>query len=455
MITNYLEYMSKLYNYLDGFIIINQAGIVEYSVMLHSETSNLENEGFTGHHILDCYPGLTEDNSTHYRVMRSGRPIFDEQQSITDINGNEFTLINSTYPIEYNKKTIGTIEGSVIISKNGKAMKRSPLPEPQLKYAATSLYTLDDIITKDKAMLEIKERIEKIAIGDSPILIYGETGTGKELIAQAIHSHSARAKGPFISQNCSAIPATLLESILFGTVKGSYTGAENRKGLFELANHGTLFLDELSSMDISLQPRILKAIEEKKLRRVGDEKETPIDVRIVSAVNQDPFKSIEEGSLRRDLFFRLGVIQINIPPLRERKEDILLLTDFFINQYNHKMKLNIVDVSDFIKNILCNYKWIGNVRELKNAIEHAFYLTKGEMITLNDLPEYILYDNKGKEEFLGKDIPTSKSLPQLVEEFERKLIINALAISKNVTDTARTLQITRQALKYKMDKYML
>ncbi len=454
MITKYLEHFSKLYEQLDGMIIVNRDGIIEFSVMFNIETKYMENEGFTGKYILDVFPTLTEKTSSHFRVMTGRNPIINERQLVTDITGNTFEFLNSTFPIEIQNEVIGTIEGSVILSVNGEPTTRITT-ESKHKQSCSDLYHLNDIVTADPAMVEIKEKIKKIAVENSPVLIYGETGTGKELVAQAIHSHSLRSDGPFISQNCSAIPNSLLESTLFGTVKGSFTGAENRKGLFELADKGTLFLDEVNSMDISIQAKILKAIEEKKIRRIGDEKEKEIDVRIISAMNENPMKAIEKGAIRKDLYYRLGVIQINLPPLRERQEDIILLTGLLIQKYNQKMGKNIEGVSEIVKNTFNNYAWPGNIRELKNALEHAMIVTAGNMIALHDIPEHVLYTSKEKEKYFTKDTLDNKSLPQRVEEYEKEIILEALSASKNITEAAGKLQITRQSLQYKIDKYRL
>lgn len=454
MITKYLEHFIKLHEQLDGLIIINRDGIIEFSAMFNLEKKYIENEGFTGKYILDVFPTLTEKTSSHFRVMNSGNPIINERQILTDISGNTFEYLNSTYPIEYNNEIIGTVEGSVFLSVNGEPTRRAT-KELRHKHSGSYLYHLDDIVTADPAMIEIKEKIRKIAVENSPVLIYGETGTGKELVAQAIHSHSLRNDGPFISQNCSAIPNSLLESTLFGTVKGSFTGAENRKGLFELADKGTLFLDEVNSMDISIQAKILKAIEEKKIRRIGDENEKEIDVRILSAMNQSPYKAMEEGVLRKDLYYRLGVIQISLPPLRERREDIMLLTNLFLQKYNQRMVKSIDGVSEIVKNTFNNYEWPGNVRELKNAVEHAFIVAASNTITLHDIPEHVLYTNKDKEKYFTKETHENKSLTQRVEEFEKGIIRDALASSKNITEAAGKLQVTRQSLQYKIDKYRL
>ena len=285
-------------------------------------------------------------------------------------------------------------------------------------------------------------------------MIYGETGTGKELIAQSIHTSSYRKTHPFISQNCAAIPSTLLESILFGTEKGSYTGAEDKKGLFELANKGTLFLDEINSMEISIQAKILKAIEEKKIRRLGGEKTIELDVRIIAAVNEKPTLSLKENKIRKDLFFRLATVQINLPLLKSRRNDIMLLTNYFINEYNIKMNKYIIGVTEEVEDIFKKYHWPGNVRELRNVIEGSFNLVSGKFIKKSDLPEYImeLQDSFEINRLMNDyELP----LPERMQRIESKIISNTLIKSKNQVEAAKELQISKQLLRFKINKYNL
>ena len=265
-----------------------------------------------------------------------------------------------------------------------------------------------------------------------------------------------RSKGPFISQNCAAIPTTLLESTLFGTTRGSYTGAENRKGLLKQADGGTLFLDEVNSMDLSLQAKILKAIEEKKFRPVGGEQDVHSDVRIVSAMNVDPITAVRDGLLRRDLFYRLGVVQLALPPLRKRPEDIPLLTDFYVERYNRKMERTITGVSELVRNALLAYDWPGNVRELRNAVESAFNLCTGSVIQLSDIPRYIFYHEEEKAaEPAAEALPDGMGLQEAVRRYEKGLIVRTLEQSRTITEAAEKLKLTRQALQYKMMKYHL
>ena len=416
VIGKWLNYMSRLHDGVDAILIADRHGTIEYSAMFSEQENGLADEGFIGKNILEAYPQLTEETSSHFRVMRTGAPVLNEKQELTDFYGRRTILVSSTFPLEYSGELIGTMETSVFYHKDA----------------------------------------QRVAANTSPVLIWGETGTGKELFAQSLHSHSSRARGPFVAQNCAAIPTTLLESTLFGTTRGSYTGAENRKGLLKQADGGTLFLDEVNSMDLSLQAKILKAIEEKRFRPVGGEQDVHRDVRIVSAMNVDPITAVREGLLRRDLFYRLGVVQLALPPLRKRPEDIPLLTDFYVEQYNRNMGRAISGVSELVRNALLAYDWPGNVRELRNAVESAFNLCTGATVQLNDIPRYIFYhEEEAGERQEPWPMPEHMGLQEAVRRYEKGLIVRALEQSRTVTEAAEKLRLTRQALQYKMMKYHL
>lgn len=452
MIGKWLNYISKLHDGADAILIADRHGIIEYSAMFSEQENRLIDEGIIGKNILEVYPELTEDTSSHFRVMRTGEPILNEKQIVTDFRGRRQILVCSTFPLEYGGELIGTMETSVFYNKDSQLdSKNHWLTNPH-----KGLFVLDDIVTRNPEMLALKETALRVAANPSPVLVWGETGTGKELFAQSLHSHSPKARGPFISQNCAAIPASLLESTLFGTTRGSYTGAENRKGLLKQADGGMLFLDEVNSMDLSIQAKILKAIEEKRFRPVGGEQDIHSDVRIVSAMNVDPITAVREGMLRKDLLYRLGVIQLALPPLRKRQEDILLLTDFFVEQYNRKMNRSITGVSELVQNALLAHDWPGNVRELRNMVESAFNLCTGSVIQLNDIPRYILYHEEEQNPAPGStSLPEGLSLQEAVSQYERSLIVSALERSRTVTEAAEKLRMTRQSLQYKMMKYHL
>ena len=306
---------------------------------------------------------------------------------LSTYDGQNLRAVNTTLPIKEGDTIVGAVDVSRYIDSD---IERQDIVL-QMKEAGDvkTMYTIDDIVTSSMQMEIIKKRIPMIADTDSSVLIYGETGTGKELVAQSIHTSSKRKNRRFVSQNCASIPENLLESILFGTVKGSYTGAENRPGLFEMAAGGTLFLDEINSMETSVQAKILKAIEEKQITRVGGLSPIPIDVKIVSAINQQPMECVRTGKLREDLFYRLSVVQLSLPPLRERLNDLFFLVSHFIGQYNEKMHRKILGIDEEVENLFRRYPWPGNVRELKNIIEGAFNVTDAAFIQLKDLPEYL------------------------------------------------------------------
>ena len=303
-------------------------------------------------------------------------------------------------------------------------------------------------------MHSVVEKCRQVAKSDSSVMIYGETGTGKELITQSIHGASKRAKRPFLAINCAAIPETLLESMLFGTEKGAYTGAERREGLFEQANGGTLFLDEINSMNISLQSKLLRVIQDGVVRRVGGAKETHVDVRVLSNINIPPYQAIEEKKLRQDLFYRLGVVNINLPPLRERKEDIHLLTKHFIRLLNKKMLKNVSDIDSSTLELFHAYSWPGNVRELQHAIEHAMNIIHDDesLVCTYHIPEHIV-TKVTKTTPLQDPSAAADSLPQILDQVERRVLNKALHENAgNISKTARSLGISRQNLQYRLKR---
>ena len=290
----------------DGILVVNREGIIEYHrIPLNSYWCSQDT---VGRHILELYPELDGESSTILTALRTGRASYNVLQDINNHRGERVLLESTTIPIVVDGRVECVVDSSKYHTIDQRVIRGGE---------GGGLSTLDRMLTEDPAMLALKSRIRDVAGLDSSVLIYGETGTGKELVAESLHSEGGRA-GPFVSQNCAAIPATLLESLFFGTEKGSYTGALTRKGLLEEADGGTLFLDEINSMDPALQAKLLKVLEEKKVRRLGGSRDIPFDVRIVAAVNEKPQKLIREGRLREDLYYRLGVIRLTLPPLRER-----------------------------------------------------------------------------------------------------------------------------------------
>lgn len=304
----------------------------------------------------------------------------------------------------------------------------------------------NSIITNDDNMKELIKKAQKVSLGNSPILIYGETGVGKEIFVQAIHNNSLRKDKKILALNCAAIPANLMEAMLFGIEKGSFTGALDRVGLLESVNEGTLYLDELNSMPIELQGKLLRVIEENTIKRVGNTSTIDTNIRFICSFNEDPESCISRGTIRKDLYYRLNVIRLNIPPLRKRKEDIYILIDYFIKKYNNKFNGNIKGITKEAMHQLLKYDWPGNVRELENSLEALFnYKSQGffEFEDLKNIDSCILCMKR-------------KSLKERVEEVEKEYIKEALIIGGfNITKAAEILDIPRQTLQYKIKKYRL
>jgi two-component system response regulator AtoC len=314
-------------------------------------------------------------------------------------------------------------------------------------------YSFENIVSKNEKMQKLFDVIKKVAQYKSTVLISGESGTGKELVARALHYNSERSQNPFIPVNCGAIPENLLESELFGHAKGAFTDAiRTKKGLFEEADGGTLFLDEIGELPGPLQVKLLRVLQEGEIRRIGESKSIKVDVRIVVATVKDLTKEVNEGRFREDLFYRLNVLPIHIPPLRERKEDIPLLIHHFINKYNQSMNKNVAGIDHGALEALMNHKWYGNVRELENTIERAIVLTDKDIIGLENLPIEI---QEFKEEFQLEPLPDEEySIKKASKTLEINLINKALRKTKgNHTHAARLLEISHRALLYKIKEY--
>ena len=369
----------------------------------------------------------------------------------------------------------GTIKGSVEAIKTGafdyiskpvksdeilivveKALKFRQLERENtlLKQQLRKKYRFENFIGDSKPIQKVFELIEKVADTDSTVLITGESGTGKELIAKAIHYNSNRRDNPMVVINCGAIPEELLESELFGHEKGAFTGAHKmRVGRFELANGGTIFLDEIGDMSPNLQVKLLRVLQEQKFERVGGTRTLEIDVRIIAATNKNLINAVNKGTFRQDLYYRLNVIPMKVPPLRLRKSDIPLLVDFFVKKFNKQKHKRITGLDSKALDALMAYGWPGNVRELENLIERLVILSNGDEIDMDDIPESIK-GKAAKVESIEVKIPKDGIVfDQAVEEYEKKLILQALSETNWVkTKAAKLLNINRTTLIEKMKK---
>ncbi len=308
-----------------------------------------------------------------------------------------------------------------------------------------------ELVGGGEKMAVVRRTVEKVAVSDTTVFIAGESGTGKELVARAIHRLSKRANGPFIKVNCGALTETLLESELFGHEKGAFTGAIKQKlGRFELADGGTLFLDEVGDVSLAMQVKLLRALQEQEFERVGGEAPIKVDVRVLSATNKELEAEVAAGRFREDLFYRLHVLPVKLPPLRERREDIPILVQHFVAKLGPKTNARIRTVSDAALGRIMAYHWPGNVRELENAIEQALVFAEGDEIAPTALPQFL----QGGAEEDRLDVPRELTLPDILDDLERQLILKAYAKAGQVkTETARLLGIKTSALYYKLEKY--
>jgi two-component system response regulator HydG len=308
-----------------------------------------------------------------------------------------------------------------------------------------------ELVGQSDKMQAVFKAVDKISASETTVFIAGESGTGKELVARAIHRMSRRANGPFVKVNCGALTETLLESELFGHEKGAFTGAIKQKlGRFELADGGTLFLDEVGDVPPAMQVKLLRALQEQEFERVGGEAPVKVDVRVVSATNKDLDKEVAAGRFRQDLYYRLHVVPVKLPSLRERREDIPLLCSHFITKLGPKTNPRVRAISDAALGRIMAYNWPGNVRELENAIEQALVFADGDEIAPAALPGFL----QGGDDEDRLDVPREMSLPEILDDLERQLILKAYGKARGVkTETARLLGIKTSALYYKLEKY--
>jgi arginine utilization regulatory protein len=441
-----------------GIHVVNADGktIIYNKKMM--EIESMEMEDVLEKNLLDVFSFTQNGYSTLLEALQKGSSIQNAKQTYYNNKGKEITTINNTFPITDNGIQIGAVEIARDVTKYERLLREN------LFKTGNTKFTFESIIGSSDQIQEVIAASKRATRTNSSILIIGETGTGKELFAQSIHNGSNRMSKPFISQNCAALPDSLIEGILFGTKKGAFTGAIERPGLFEQADGGTLLLDEINSMNPSLQAKLLRVLQEKTFRRIGDTKDREADVRIIATINEDPIDAIAVGRLRKDLFYRLSVVSIFIPPLKERKQDIEGLVQFFIDKYNHLFGMNVKSVSDEARSMLLEYEWPGNVRELEHIIEGAMNLMEHEeVLTYSFLP--IQFRNKPQfqserklriDEFLVQQGRNIKPLEKFMEEAETSYLRKVLKHNNfNVTKAALALGMSRQNLQYRIKKWKI
>lgn len=444
MIEDILEYA------YEGFVLVDREGKIVK--MNYEKLMGLKEEENIGRPVEEVI-----ENTRMHLVVKSGKK---ELRDVQRIQG--YDMITNRIPIIKNGEVIGAV-GTVLFrdASEVKELARELMElenkitgyKGEIERLQDSRYSFDNIKTQDPKMEYLKKVARKASQSNSTVLILGESGTGKEMFAQAIHRASYRKSEAFVPINCAAIPRELLESELFGYEGGAFTGAkrEGKPGKFELANGGTIFLDEIGDMPLEMQAKILRVLEERQFERVGGYEKIPLDVRVIAATNEDIEEAVKEGRFREDLYYRLNVITIDIPPLRERIDDIPILCeellDYLAKEFNSAKKT----VDENTIKIMKNYHWPGNVRELRNVLERAMNFSYGNTILPNHLPERILANSR-----LEIDLEEIQPLHEVVAKAEEEAIVNALKKTRgNKTEAARKLGIHRTALYKKLNKYKL
>ena len=456
-------------NISDGVIMSNPEGKLVLYNRAQEKMENLEASEILGKYMWDAYGYHNPDLSEHRRVFETQKPIINSYKAHAVKNGAPKYVSYSTYPLIVDGKPVGvysiskneTILKSLLqetIELKSKLYEQEHVVDKDVAKNNGTRYEFSDIKTESHEMKQLIKEAQEISWLDSSVLIVGETGTGKELFAQGIHNHSAVREYPFLAINCAAIPENLLESTLFGTTKGAFTGAADKTGLIEQAGRGTLFLDEITAMPHTLQAKLLRVIEDKYVRRVGGNTPTPVNCRFISATNEDPLEAIKKEYFRSDLFYRISAAYIYVPPLRNRPSDINYLINYFLQKHGEYYKKSVKKISPRLLNAMLTYTWPGNIRELEHMIE--------AMVT-RAAPNQQELDYKCLNSYAKKSLPlrsfendqstehsrTSISLTELLRSIEKQQITEALINNNgNVSRAAKSLGIIRQSLIYRMKK---
>ncbi|HHW43464.1 MAG TPA: sigma 54-interacting transcriptional regulator [Desulfotomaculum sp.] len=430
----------------EGVVAINSQGVVTHFNLSAERMFNIPKKEILNHHLEEYLSGLPL-----LQALRDPGG-FTSRECFVQAKGRRLHLLVTARPIT---GTGGRPVGVVASARDFKETQK-------LAYeimSAQQMFTFDDIIGESRAIKELKARAGKIARSQSTVLITGESGTGKEIFARAIHSASPRKNRPFVAINCGAIPESLLESELFGYEEGAFTGARKggKPGKFELANHGTIFLDEIGNMSLYLQAKLLRVLQERQVERVGGNRLIPVDIRIIAATNSNLQEMIDKGHFREDLFYRLSVIPLTIPPLRERPEDIKLLLEHYREHYNNLLGKNIRGYTPRAEEACLSYSWPGNVRELINAVEYAVNLAEGELIDLDSLP-LALQEGGGPPVETAPRVPGRRGWLTL-EQMEKEAITSALEhfgwTEQGKIKAARVLGVSRATIYRKIARYNL
>jgi arginine utilization regulatory protein len=468
--SNY-PFLTKFLNDLgDSVYIVDKDSRFVFINTAVEEVEGIRLEVVKGKTIHDVYQF---QNTPLLAVLERGKPVSDFIYRYS-VNGREVCQTCRAYPIVFDGKMVGAyaVQRDVTFFKEmideNLSLYEQLAPRRKAMEVSQVHPCFDRIIGNDKSFLECVLMAASAAETDSSVLLTGPTGSGKEMFAKCIHEASSRSTGPFLAVNCAAIPETLIESILFGTTKGAYTDAVDKIGVFEQAKGGTLLLDEINSMPLSSQSKLLRVLEEKEVQHLGGTKKIKTDVRIISSSNCSPEVAIRDRQLREDLFYRLAVVNISIPSLAHRKSDILLLTDHFISLFNEKFQRNIQGITEEVKYFFLMFPWPGNIRQLKHCIESAMNFVGPDeaLISKKHIPKYLFseflrsadsYAYDGDQQTEGVPQTMDNGTPNVFQDMdneEKTAILHSLIKSKgNVTQAAIDLGISRHALVYRMKKY--
>ena len=483
----YTEFLPFFEGFGEGLLITDRNGTVIYYNPTMAVIDELDPGDVLGKKIVDIYD-LTDDSSMIMQCLKYRRPIVDRPLLYRTRRGKVANTIHTVFPLLRN----GRLEGAICLVREYNLLEETissvSMPRPKRVLPNETQFDFDSIVGSNIDFLRAVNTARMAAKTHSAVMLSGETGTGKELFAQAIHNESERKHRRYTAVNCAAIPENLLEGLLFGTTSGAFTGARNKPGLFERASGGTLFLDELNTMATSLQAKILRVIQERKVRPLGSLRETEIDIKIISSVNREPHIAIAENNLRPDLFYRLGVVFIPIPPLRERKEDIVLLARHFLTKHSRALNREVTDISSDVLALFNEYDWPGNVRELEHVIEGAINLVvSSRTIERRHLQSHLTaWQRLRRKSDLLSSSATGSPDPHGVQrpgaaltgvphhpirqpnrdrergllvnqaDHERAVVTDALAANRgNVTRAAKSIGISRQLFNYKMKKYRI
>ncbi|HIJ55318.1 MAG: sigma 54-interacting transcriptional regulator [Desulfobacterales bacterium] len=483
---DYADFLSIFDKFAEGVVIVNKSGVIVYYNHTMAKIDDLDPAEVFNKRVTEVYD-IIDDTSMVMQCLKKQQPLINRPFFYRTRMGKVANTIHNTFPLFRGQRLVGAICFVRDYKLVEETIASIALPRKKRRSDNNARFTFIDIIGENADFRHCVNTAMMASHSPSPVMLCGETGTGKELFAQSIHNYSDRRRRRYIPLNCTAIPENLLEGILFGTTKGAFTGSLDKPGLFERANGGTLFLDEVNSMPCGLQAKILRALQERKVRRVGSLEEIDVDVKIISSVSQDPHRAIAEQSLRSDLFYRLGVVFIRIPPLRERRDDIPTLVEYFLNKLGPALGKQVAGVADEVMAQFLAYPWPGNARELEHVLEGAINMAwDRETITLDHLRTHFFYGDGAERRpaaltsgvggnfaqtpanahpqplryplprYAGPPDSTinGQTLVEAQQMREQQAIQQALARHRgNVTRGAQSLGISRQLLNYKIRKY--